>query len=266
MSQDPHLRIERRGPLLVLRMNRPAALNALSDEMRAAFAQEVAPLTRDPEVRAILLTGEGRAFCAGADVVAMGGAMDARATPTRAETAAAMRTTHRWLKALRTSHAILVTAVNGPAAGGGFGLALMGDIVLASEAAFFKAGFTDLGLAADFGLGWTLPRAIGEPRAAEILFSDRRVSAEEGHRLGFVSRLLPAAGFAEAALDFAGRMAAVPYAARLTKRLLRLRDDAGLAAYLDAEAEAQAEGFETADFREGVAAFAERRSPRFEGR
>lgn len=262
MSEAPHLLVERDGPLLVLRMNRPAALNALSDPMRAAFAAEVAPLARDPDLRAILLTGEGRAFCAGADIGGMGG----RTRMTQAETAAAMRATHDWLKALRTSHAIFVTAVNGAAAGGGFGLALMGDVVLASEAAFFKAGFTDLGLAADFGLGWTLPRAVGEPRAAEILFSDRRVGAEEAHRLGFVSRLLPADGFAEAALAFARQMAAVPYAARLTKRLLRLRDAQGLAAYLDAEADAQAEAFTTADFREGVAAFAQKRKARFEGR
>jgi 2-(1,2-epoxy-1,2-dihydrophenyl)acetyl-CoA isomerase len=170
------------------------------------------------------------------------------------------------VKALRMSHAILVTGVNGAAAGGGFGLALMGDVVLASESAFFKAGFTDLGLAADFGLGWSLPRAIGEPRAAEILFSDRRVPAEEAHKLGFVSRLLPAEGFGEAALAFARKMAGVPYAARLTKRLLRLRDAAGLADYLDAEAEAQAEAFATEDFREGVAAFAEKRPAEFKGR
>jgi 2-(1,2-epoxy-1,2-dihydrophenyl)acetyl-CoA isomerase len=262
MSGGPHLRIEREGPLLVLRMNRPAQLNALSTEMRATFANDVAPLAADPELRAILLTGEGRAFCAGADVGGMGG----RGQATREEAGAAMRVTHGWLKALRTSHAIFVTAVNGAAAGGGFGLALMGDVVLASEAAFFKAGFTDLGLAADFGLGWTLPRAVGEPRAAEILFSDRRVGAEEAHQLGVVSRLLPAEGFAEAALAFARQMAAAPYAARLTKRLLRQRDAAGLAAYLDAEADAQAEAFQTADFREGVAAFSEKRRPRFEGR
>jgi 2-(1,2-epoxy-1,2-dihydrophenyl)acetyl-CoA isomerase len=259
---EAHLLIEREGPLLKLVMNRPASLNALSQEMRDLFGREVAPLTRDPEIRAILLTGQGRAFCAGADV----GAMDGRVKATRDETAEAMRETHRWVKALRMSDAILVTAVNGAAAGGGFGIALLGDVVLGSEAAFFKAGFTDLGLAADFGLGWSLPRAIGEPRAGEILFSDRRVPAEEAHRLGFVSRLLPAEGFAEAALEFARQISRVPHAARLTKRLLRLREAAGFAAYLDAEAEAQADAFQTEDFREGVAAFAGKRRPEFKGR
>jgi 2-(1,2-epoxy-1,2-dihydrophenyl)acetyl-CoA isomerase len=184
----------------------------------------------------------------------------------RDETADAMRTTHGWLTGLRLGDAILVTAVNGAAAGAGFGLALLGDVVLASESAFFKPGFTDLGVAADFGLGWTLPRAAGEARAAEILFSDRRVPAEEAHRLGFVSRVLPAEGFGEAALAFARQMAAAPFGASLTKRLLRRADAAGFAAYLDAEAEAQADAFGSEDFREGVAAFMAKRRPQFNGR
>jgi 2-(1,2-epoxy-1,2-dihydrophenyl)acetyl-CoA isomerase len=262
MSEARHLLIERVGPLLVLRLNRPAALNALSAEILEGFRSEVLPLTRDAGVRAILLTGEGRAFCAGADIGGMGGA----GRPTRTEIADGMRTTHAWLQALRLSDAIVVTAVNGAAAGAGFGLALLGDVVLASETAFFKPGFTDLGVAADFGLGWTLPRAIGEPRAAEILYSDRRVSAQEAHQLGFVSRLLPAEGFAETALDFAREMARKPFGASLTKRLLRRGEAQAFADYLDAEAEAQAEAFLSEDFREGVAAFRAKRPPQFKGR
>jgi 2-(1,2-epoxy-1,2-dihydrophenyl)acetyl-CoA isomerase len=243
-------------------MNRPAALNALSPQMLRAFETQVLPLARNPGVRAILLTGEGRGFCAGGDVRAMGGggAMEPDAI------VAEMRRTHGWLTALRTGDAILVTAVNGPAAGGGFGLALLGDVVLASDAAFFKVGFTDLGLAADFGLGWSLPRAVGDPRAGEILFSDRRITADEGERLGFVSRVLPQQGFAEAARDFARQMAGTPFGATLTKRLMRRGEAQAFADYLEAEAIAQAQAFCSEDFREGVTAFAERRPPKFHGR
>jgi 2-(1,2-epoxy-1,2-dihydrophenyl)acetyl-CoA isomerase len=255
--------IEREGPLLIVRLNRPDALNALSPEILDGFRNEVLPLARDPGVRAVLLTGEGRAFCAGADIGGMGGG---EKRLSRDETADAMRTTHGWLTGLRLGDAILVTAVNGAAAGAGFGLALLGDVVLASQSAFFKPGFTDLGVAADFGLGWTLPRAIGDARAAEILFSDRRVPAEEAHRLGFVSRVLPAEGFGEAALAFARQMAAAPFGASLTKRLLRRADTTGFAAYLDAEAEAQADAFGSDDFHEGVAAFLAKRRPQFKGR
>jgi len=261
MSEAPHLLVERDGPLVVLRLNRPAALNALTTEMIERFDAEVRPLAEDRSVRAFLLTGAGRAFCAGGDVGGMSGG-----ERTYESMLAGMRRVHGWVKALRSSDAILVSAVNGAAAGGGFGLALLADVVLAAQGAFFKGGFTALGVAADYGLGWTLPRAVGEIRAAEILFSDRRIPAEEAHRLGFVGRLLPDEGFAEAALAFARQMAAVPFGATLTKRLLRQGEREAFAGYLDAEADAQARAFQSEDFREGVAAFQAKRPAVFRGR
>jgi len=261
MSEAPHLLIAREGPLAILTLNRPTAMNAISPQILDGFDGEVTALAGDPTVRAILLRGVGRAFCAGGDVGNMGGG-----PRSREETVEGMRRAQRPLKALRLSDAILVTAVNGAAAGAGFGLALLGDVVLASERAFFKAGFTDLGLAADYGIAYTLPRAVGEPRAAEILFSDRRVTAEEAFRLGFVSRLLPEAGFDEAALEFARKTARAPFGASLTKRLLRREEAAAFADFLDAEAEAQADAFQSDDFREGVAAFMEKRPAEFKGR
>jgi 2-(1,2-epoxy-1,2-dihydrophenyl)acetyl-CoA isomerase len=176
-----------------------------------------------------------------------------------------MAAAHGWVKALRSCEKLVITAVNGAAAGGGFGIALLGDIVLASSAAFFKAGFTDLGVAADYGLAWTLPRAVGDIRAAEILFSDRRVSAEEALSLGLVSRLIEAASFEAEALAFARKLAAAPRGAQITKRLLRLAEQEAFARFLEGEAEGQVEAFQSRDFAEGVAAFREKRPARFRG-
>jgi len=251
--------VEQDGALAILTMNRPERLNALGGELLPLLDQEVNRLAVAPSVRAILLTGAGRAFCAGGDIMGMRGGGDP------AGSRRGMNVAHGWVKALRFGEKIVVTAINGAAAGGGFGIALLGDVVLASSAAFFKAGFTDLGVAADYGLGWTLPRAVGELRAAEILSSDRRVTAEEALSIGMVSRVIDAAVFAEESLAFARRMAALPRGAQITKRLLRLRDRASFAAYLAHEAEGQAEAFQSRDFAEGVAAFKEKRPAVFKG-
>jgi 2-(1,2-epoxy-1,2-dihydrophenyl)acetyl-CoA isomerase len=257
-TTDSHLLVERDEGLVILRLNQPARLNALSPNMLEGLDQEVTAATADPTVRAILLTGVGRGFCAGGDIMGMGGK-----SPDRSREG--MAVAHGWVKRLRFCEKLVITAVNGAAAGGGFGIALLGDIVLASTAAFFKAGFTDLGVAADYGLGWTLPRAVGGPRAADILFSDRRIAAEEAFALGLVSRLIDAAAFEAEALAFARRMANAARGAQLTKRLLRVSETEAFAAYLRAEAETQVEAFQSRDFQEGIAAFKEKRPARFSG-
>lgn len=259
MASD-ELIIERDDGLAVLRLNRPERLNAISAGLIDRLAFEVPRLMADRDVRAIMLTGEGRAFCAGGDVGTMQGSASPEAT------LAGMRAYHGWLKALRGADKLVLTAVNGVAAGGGFGLALIGDLVLASEDAFFKTAFTSLGVAADFGLAFTLPRAVGQVRAAEILFNERRITAREGLELGFVGRVLPADTFAAEALEVARALARTPFAAQLTKRLLRLDEANAFERFLEAEAQVQSEAFQSADFREGVAAFTARRTPVFRGR
>ena len=253
------LLVERDGPLAILRLNRPERLNALAKPMLQRLAQEVPKAVADPGVRAILLTGAGRAFCAGGDVGGMG-------PPDPDAVLAGMAQAHGWVKALRFSEKLLITAVNGAAAGGGFGLAMIGDIVLASRAAFFKAGFTDLGVAADYGLGFTLPRAVGEPRAAEILFGERRIQIDEAERIGLVSRVFAAETFEADARAFALKLANAPRGAQLTKRLLRLSEKEPFSAYLALEATTQLEAFQSQDFLVGVAAFREKRPAAFRGR
>lgn len=251
---------ERIDGLAICRFNRPERMNALSPGIIEGMGRLVPELVSDPGVRAVMMTGTGRAFCAGADVGGLGG------PPNPDRTRAAMRACHSWLKALRHSEKIVISAVNGVAAGGGFGLAMVADIVVAADDTFFKAAFTDLGVAADFGLGFTLPQAVGHIRAAEILFSDRRLTAREAVEIGMISRTFPADTFVADALELAQRMARTARGAQLTKRLLRSEEVEAFSRYLDLEADTQTEAFQTHDFREGVAAFSERRAPTFQGR
>lgn len=246
--------------LAILQLNRPQRLNAISSGMLARFETEVPRLLASPDVRALMITGTGRAFCAGGDVGEMTGPGGEDAA------AVGMSAYHGWLTALRCSEKLVIAAVNGAAAGGGFGLAMVADLVVASEDAYFKAAFADLGLAADFGLGFTLPRAVGQARAAEILYSDRRVPAREALEIGMIARVWPPADFAAEALAFGRRMARTARGVQLTKRLLRNGEAEAFADYLKLEARTQAEALGTEDFREGIAAFAEKRPPRFRGR
>jgi 2-(1,2-epoxy-1,2-dihydrophenyl)acetyl-CoA isomerase len=257
---EQHLIVEQIEGLAVLRFNRPASLNALSEEIREGLAREVPRLVAAADVRAIMITGTGRAFCAGGEVGGMTG-------PGDADTAAeGMRSYHGWLTMLRHSEKLVITAVNGTAAGGGFGLAMIGDLVVASEAAYFKTAFTRLGVAADYALGFTLPRAVGEVRAAEILFCDRRVPAAEALAIGMVARTFPAETFVDDALAFSLEMARTACGAQLTKRLLRASEREAFERYLETEAVTQGEAFQSRDCREGVAAFLGKRAPIFEGR
>jgi 2-(1,2-epoxy-1,2-dihydrophenyl)acetyl-CoA isomerase len=260
MESDDELVLEEDGGLAILRLNRPLRLNALSARILERMAAEVPRLVSDPSVRAILITGTGRAFCAGGDIGVMGGPSDPEAI------VAGMRAPHVWLKALRSAEKPVITAVNGAAAGAGFGLALVGDLVVASETAFFKAAFSQLGAAADYGLAFTLPRAVGGVRAAEILFGDRRVSAQEALEIGLINQVLSAETFEAESLEFARGVARSSRGAQLTKRLLRCGEADAFAKYLEAEAQAQAEAFASEDFREGVAAFRESRTAVFRGR
>ena len=251
--------VEQDEGLAILRLNRPERLNALSLGLLKRMATEVPRLVSASHVRAIMITGMGRAFCAGGDLGSMAGPANAEVT------LAGMRGFHPWLKMLWATEKPVITAVNGAAAGGGFGLAMMGDLIVASEDAFFKSAFTTLGIAADFGLAFTLPRVVGTTRAADILFSDRRIAASEALAMGMITHVFPTETFAADVLEFARAIARTSRGAQLTKRLLRHDQVDAFARYLELEAQTQTEAFQSLDFREGAAALREHRAPVFQG-
>ncbi len=247
------------GAVAVLRLNEPKSMNALSVRIKAAFERLLPDLLDDDNVRVILITGTGKAFCAGGDIRNMA---ERRAIKVRAR----MRRTQAWSGSLLLSEKPVVTAVNGIAAGAGLSLAMMGDIILASSEARFRASFSALGAVPDLGLLYTLPRAIGMPRTKDMLLSNREVSAEEAAAMGLVSRLVSADHLFDEALAVASGLASgPPVSLGLTKSLLRRTYEGGLEAFLESEAAAQAIAFTTNDFGEGVDAFLAKRRAKFIG-
>jgi 2-(1,2-epoxy-1,2-dihydrophenyl)acetyl-CoA isomerase len=251
--------IEYHAAVAVITLNEPKSLNALSAGIKAGLESALLNVLSSREVRAIVITGAGEAFCAGGDLRAM----DDR---TPAAALARMGRNHRWLIPLLTADKPIVSAVNGFAVGAGFSLALTGDVVVASENALFKAGFPRIGLAPDLGLAYTLPRAVGMNQAGDILLTNKDVGAEEALRLGIATRLCARGSLIETALSIASNLSAGPaFAYGLTKQLLRRTFDGPLEAFLEAEAAAQALAFGSKDFAEGVEAFASKRKPVFTG-
>ncbi len=253
------VRLERRGRVGIVTLNEPSSLNALSQGIKDGMAKAVATLLPDAEIRAIMITGNGRAFCAGGDLRTMD---EHRTVAVRRR----MQATHDWVSRLLSTEKPVLTAVNGVAAGAGLSLALMGDIVCAAADARFKAGFPGVGAAPDLAVVHTLSRAVGAIRAKDILLTNRDVSAEEAFRLGFVSRLFPPEELFDRTLELAESLAAGPSVSLgLTKRLIARAHENSLEAFLEDEAHAQTVAFGSEDFKEGVAAFRAKRKPVFNG-
>jgi 2-(1,2-epoxy-1,2-dihydrophenyl)acetyl-CoA isomerase len=246
------------GSVQTITLNRPDKLNAFThgvhEDLQAALDE-----ARDPAVRAVVITGAGRGFSAGQDLTAFGEAGDV-ATMLRA-------TYHVNVLAIRSLEKPVIAAVNGVCAGAGLSLACACDIRLASDAAFFVPGFVGIGLIPDSGGTYFIQRLLGTPRAFEWMTSNRRLTAAEAHAWGLVTEVVEADAFAGRVAVRAAELAAAPTRAiALTKRLYDEASTSTLEEQLEREAEAQAEAAQTDDFREGVAAFGEKRAPDFQGR
>jgi 2-(1,2-epoxy-1,2-dihydrophenyl)acetyl-CoA isomerase len=243
-------------------LNRPDRLNAVNAALADELPDAVRAAGRDDRARVVVITGAGRGFCAGLDL-----SEPVRLpTGTRAERLDDLAWVGRWVLALVECEKPVIAAVNGAAAGAGFGLALAADLRLVSSAAKLTAGYVRRGLSPDAGVSYFLPRLVGLSRAADVILTGRDVAAEEAERIGLASRVLPAEGFAESVADYARQLAAgPPLAHALTKRLLVQSLDTPLVAQLRDELAHIKTCFATADVREAMAAFREKRRPAFRG-
>jgi enoyl-CoA hydratase/carnithine racemase len=268
---EPLLLVERRDGVAWVTFNDPARLNAMTEAMGRAIAEEAQALGRDETVRAVVLTGAGRAFSAGGDLdmierMAREGAASPGG-PTRARHQAFMRRFYGLYLSVRALPQPTIAAVNGPAIGAGCCVALACDLRVAARDAQLGLNFARLGIHPGMGATWLLPRLVGPARAAELLLTGRLLRGEEAERIGLVNRAVEAGRVLEEAGALATEIAAcAPIAVRGTKRALAAGSEEALAAQLEVEAAEQAVCYESRDLLEGLRAARERRKPSFEGR
>jgi len=255
------LRVEIDGPVATLTLDRPAALNALTIGVKVALRTALESIAGDPAVRAVILTGAGRAFCAGQDLAE-------RDEPDAAPLDVEVRERYNpIIRALRSMGQPVIAAVNGVAAGAGASLAFACDLRIAAEEARFVLAFGRIGLVPDSGATWFLPRLVGPAKAAELALVGDAVDAAEALRLGLVSSVVPGDQLLAEARAMADRLAeGAPLALSLTKGALERSLTIDLDIALEDEARLQGIAGASADHAEGLAAFREKRQPRFSGR
>jgi 2-(1,2-epoxy-1,2-dihydrophenyl)acetyl-CoA isomerase len=249
------------GGVLTLELNRPDVLNAFDRAMLERLWGLLTTAARDPAVRAIVLTGAGRGFSAGGDLRSALAASPGRPGDSFHPMAAVF---HQCVIEIRSMDKAVIAAINGPAAGGGFSLALACDLRLMSDVAFLQQAYTSSGLAMDGGGTFTLPRLVGLGRALEIVLLDKSIQPEQALELGLVHRVVPAAHLRNEAQQLAESLAqrAVGALGRV-KRLLNRSFDRSLEEQLEDERRAIVGAVDSSEGREGLSAFAARRAPDF---
>ncbi|HVS85792.1 MAG TPA: enoyl-CoA hydratase-related protein [Gaiellaceae bacterium] len=250
--------VTREGAVQTITLNRPDKLNAFNRAVHKGL-RDALKESRDPEVRAVVITGAGRGFCAGQDLTEFNEMPDV-GTGLR-------ETYHPNILAIRALEKPVIAAVNGVCAGAGLSLAVACDIRVASDAASFVPGFAGIGLIPDAGGTYFVHRLLGAARAFEWMSSNRKLTAAEAHAWGLCDEVVEADGFAARVAEYAAGLAAGPTRAiGMTKRLFDHADHATLEEQLQMEAQLQAVAGRSEDFAEGVAAFGEKRPPQFKGR
>ncbi|MBC8240196.1 MAG: enoyl-CoA hydratase [Alphaproteobacteria bacterium] len=257
----PHILFDVTNHVATVTLNRPEAMNALAGDMRAVLLRRLEDCAADANVRCVVITGAGKAFCAGGDIAAMAKWQAANDTSVLEATLEAAEKVVRLLRAMPQP---VIAAVNGPAAGGGMNMALACDMRLGCEKTLFSESFVKIGLIPDWGGFGSLTRLVGAAKAMELMMTGDRIRAEDALRLGLLNQIFPLAGYRDQVQAFAQRLASgPPQALAAIKRGIYATANASLDEVLDFEHQTQASLILSDDAREGMRAFLEKRPPLF---
>ncbi|RMI34052.1 enoyl-CoA hydratase/isomerase family protein [Nocardia stercoris] len=260
MNEFRTITVDRSGPVARITLNRPEAANGLDRELGRELGQVASYCADDPELKVVVLTGSGRFFCAGGDLKAMAAA----GTDVGEHLKALTDDLNDAVSSFGRMDALLITAVNGVAAGAGFSLAMAGDLVVAADTASFTMAYTRAGLSPDVGASYYLPRLIGLRRTQDLMFTNRVLSAAEALDWGLLHRVVPAADLAATVDELAETFAAGSQVANANvKKLLLVSSSHTLEEQLTREASFIIHAAESPDGREGIDAFLNKRTPNF---
>lgn len=250
------------GGVGVITLNDPSTLNAAGLELMGDLQAAFDDFAYGDKVRAIVITGEGRGFCSGANLTAGGGRPDPAGGPNQS----LLRVFNPFVAAVRKSPKPLVSAVNGVSAGVGVSLALSCDLVVAAESAYFLLAFRRIGLVPDGGATWMLPKLVGKARAMELMLLGEKLPAKTAAEWGLINKVVPDAEVLDSALQYARALADGPYSLGLTRNLVWESLNNSWHEQLEAEAYAQGIAARSEDAKEGIMAFVQKRQAAFKGR